>query len=525
VSVGRFAAEGLQIELGLGFAPLPGTNLTLVRSTGPEPITGQLANLTHGQRIELSYAGVSYPFLVNYQGGSGNDLVLHWNNTRVMAWGVNHPVPVVVDGGDVFAGRAITAFDATGALTVLQSHDGTVAGWNHGSNLIPQLVDPPGVLAGRRITRLVAGTYHALALCDDGTVAAWGSGPYGEMGNGTYTSSATPVAVDLSGVLAGRKVIDVAAGEYCGFALCADGTIGAWGWNYYQQLGTKSTTGSALPVRVHADGVLAARRVIKLASGTRHTLGLCDDGALVAWGYNSNGQLGNGSTITPDEPVLVDAAGVLAGKTVVAMGTGDSSSYVLCSDGTLAAWGSNEHGRLGNGSAAANSTVPVEVDRSGVLAGKTVSAISAGGSHVVVRCSDGTLAGWGRNSSGQLGNNSTVNSPVPVAMAADISLNGSRFVFAEGGGSFTTGVVALPPIGAAVTRAATSLADNGATLNATVMPNGSDTAVSFEYGLTEAYGATVIASPDKVSGTEPTPVSAVIDGLIPGTIYHFRVVT
>ena len=104
----------------------------------------------------------------------------------------------------------------------------------------------------------------------------------------------------------------------------------------------------------------------------------------------------------------------------------------MCADGTLVTWGYNNYGQLGNNSTT-NSSVPVLVDRTGVLAGKTVVAISAGGSHALALCADGTLAAWGYNSSGQLGNSSTTTAKVPVLVNTSALRPGERIVAAHGG--------------------------------------------------------------------------------------------
>jgi hypothetical protein len=98
---------------------------------------------------------------------------------------------------------------------------------------------------------------------------------------------------------------------------------------------------------------------------------------LVAWGNNNFGQFGNGSTTNSSVPLQVSQSGVLEGKTVVAVSVGSEHSLALCSDGTLAAWGYNDQGLLGNGSTT-NSSVAVLVNQSGVLYGKTVVAVEAG---------------------------------------------------------------------------------------------------------------------------------------------------
>jgi len=119
--------------------------------------------------------------------------------------------------------------------------------------------------------------------------------------------------------------------------------------------------------------------------------------------------------------VAVDVANgtsALYGKTVIAIAARAYGNLVLCSDGTLAAWGINGTGELGNNSRI-NSKVPVAVNAANgisALFGKTVVAIAAGGFHNLALCSDGTLVAWGNNVEGALGDNSTTDRLVPVAV-------------------------------------------------------------------------------------------------------------
>ncbi len=196
------------------------------------------------------------------------------------------------------------------------------------------------------------------------------------------------------GVLAGKTVIAIATGAYHNLVLCADGTLAAWGNNYYGQLGNNSTDSSAVPVLVNQTGVLAGKAVIAIAAGGNYSLALCADGTMAAWGYNNDGQLGNNTTTDSSVPVRVTQTGVLAGKTVMAIDAGEMRSLCLCSDGTMAAWGENGSGQLGN-NGTTNSSVPVLVIKTGVLAGKSVTLVSNGSSHGFALCSDGFLASWG----------------------------------------------------------------------------------------------------------------------------------
>jgi len=184
--------------------------------------------------------------------------------------------------------------------------------------------------------------------------------------------------------------------------------LAAWGYNGFGQLGNGNTTESNVPVAINQTGVLANKTVIAVAAGDGHSIVLCADGTLAAWGANGNGQLGNGNTISSNVPVAVTQTGVLAGKTVIAVAAGGQHSLALCSDGTLASWGSNTlgpplgGGQLGNGSVS-SSNVPISVIQSGVLANKTIVSVAAGDGHSIVLCADGTLVAWGSNYFGQLG--------------------------------------------------------------------------------------------------------------------------
>jgi alpha-tubulin suppressor-like RCC1 family protein len=284
-----------------------------------------------------------------------------------------------------------------------------------------------GALSGKCVVAVSAGSFHSLALCADGTLVAWGRNDLGQLGNNSTIQSNVPINITNSGALSGKTVVAVSAGYYHNLALCSDGTVAAWGQNTYGQLGDGSKTNSSVPVAVSAAGGLSGKTVSGIAAGYYHNLAQCTEGSLVAWGRNSYGQLGNNSTTDSSTPVDITRSGVLNGLTVAQFAAGSDHSLVLCTDGSLAAWGRNNYGQLGEGSGA-NSALPVEVDSTDVLAGKIVTNISAGGWHNLALCSDGTLAAFGRNTSGQLGDGGTTNSGLPLV--ANLSGLGGKAIAA-----------------------------------------------------------------------------------------------
>jgi len=277
------------------------------------------------------------------------------------------------------------------------------------SSSMPMAVKTSGALAGKTIIALAAGGTHSLALASDGKIYAWGLNSNGQLGNNSQDNSLEPVAVTMSGALAGKTIIAVAAGGAHSLALASDGKIYAWGFNGNGQLGNNSQDDSLEPVAVTMSGALAGKTIIAVVAGGTHNLALASDGNFYAWGYNANGQLGNNSPNDCLEPTAVTMSGALAGKTVVAVAAGGRHSVALASDGKVYAWGHNGNGQLGN-SFSTDSWVPVPVTMSGALAGKTVVAVAAGGYHSVALASDGKIYTWGDNGNGQLGNNSTDDS-------------------------------------------------------------------------------------------------------------------
>ena len=274
------------------------------------------------------------------------------------------------------------------------------------------------VLKNKKIMQTVNGNGYSLALSADGTVYAWGRNEYGQLGNGvTATNSPIPVAVKTAGTpMNGKTIMQVAAGATHSLALATDGTIYAWGKNEYGQLGNDSTINSPVPVAVKTTGTpMDGKKIIQIHAGYEHSLALASDGTVYAWGRNNFGQLGKNDATDAHIPAAVQTLGTpMAGKVIVQLAAGNSQSMALASDGTVYTWGWNQHGQLGNGTTM-NSRIPVAVVTAGTpLAGKTISQIAAGNAHALAMTDDGTMYTWGWNQHGQLGNNSTINSSLPV---------------------------------------------------------------------------------------------------------------
>ncbi|HUY67187.1 MAG TPA: hypothetical protein VMV06_10250 [Acidimicrobiales bacterium] len=199
----------------------------------------------------------------------------------------------------------------------------------------------------------------------------------------------------------------VAAGQSHSVALTSTGTVYAWGRNGEGQLGNNSTVNTTVPVQVDLP---AGVTITAIASGWDQTLAVTSTGALYAWGMNKYGELGDGTTKKRDVPVLVHLP---AGVSVTAVAAGQYHSLAVTSTGAVYAWGDNATGQLGDNSTT-NSTVPVLVT---LPTGVKATAVGAGDSHSLVVTSTGAVYAWGKNTFGQLGDGGTNESNVPVLVA------------------------------------------------------------------------------------------------------------
>ena len=278
----------------------------------------------------------------------------------------------------------------TGTVKILDPLQGVPVAWGFNSygqagDLAANQSSVPATVPGLAgLAGLSAGYFHVLAVGTDGTVRAWGSNAAGQLGNGTVNFSSSPQLVPgVSGASA------VAGGGYHSLAVVAGGAVKAWGYDYYGQLGDGATG----VIRLSPVSVTGLTGVTAVAAGWNHSLALKGDGTVWSWGYNAGGQLGDGSTTNRSTPVPVSGL-----VNIVAIAAGSDHSMALRNDGVVFAWGYNAYGQLGNGTSI-DSGVPVQV--AGGLAG--VTAIACGRYHSVARKNDGTVAVWGNNSYGQIG--------------------------------------------------------------------------------------------------------------------------
>jgi alpha-tubulin suppressor-like RCC1 family protein len=314
----------------------------------------------------------------------------------------------------------ITKISTGGFHTCALTTGGGVKCWGYnaygqlGDNLTTNRlapVDVTGLTSG--VSAIEAGENHTCAITTSGGAKCWGYNAYGQLGDNSTTYQLAPV--DVTGLTSGVSVI--VGGEYHTCALTTGGGVKCWGSNIYGQLGDNSTINRLTPVDV--TGLTSG--VSAIAVGVNHTCAITTSGGVKCWGRNSEGQLGDNTMIQRLTPV--NATGLTSGISKLAVGR--YHTCALTTGGGMQCWGSNGYGQLGDNSTT-NRLAPVDV--TGLISG--VSAIAAGGYHTCALTASGGMKCWGSNVDGQLGNNSNINRNTPVDVTG---LTSGVFTIAGGG--------------------------------------------------------------------------------------------
>jgi hypothetical protein len=316
--------------------------------TWGENIQAQCGDGTTSYHLDPgSYTGLTN--VVQADGGRSYSMALRADGT-VYTWGA------YTEGGELGNGfQYSTALTPTSiglsnvvqvaagnshALALLRS--GNIVGW--GYNFYGQLGDQTQVLRvvpsattyPGCFVAIAAGYYHTLALRSDGTVWASGYGELGSVGDGTTAAyHTTPIQVPgLTDVVAIRAV------GYTSFALKSDGTVWAWGYNVFGQVGDGSGVQRNSPVQV--TGLTNIRAI---AASYYNGYAIRSNGECYAWGRGDLGGIGNGSPVDRYSPVLI--TGLTNPRKIE---SGDAGwAMALMQDGTLLAWGANTNKVLNTG--------------------------------------------------------------------------------------------------------------------------------------------------------------------------------
>jgi alpha-tubulin suppressor-like RCC1 family protein len=304
-------------------------------------------------------------------------------------------------------------------------------------------------------SEIATGSNHTLLLSGS-NLYAWGDDEDGELGDGGSTARSTPELIALPAYPSA-----IFAGNHTGYFIDAYNDLLSWGLNTTGQLGQNTTTNVSTPQYSDADAIAVSSfaghlialslqpttnggndgsvilgcgdnsqgqldaqvgsstsypvesdfqdnystAFMALSGGQRHSLALDYSGALWAWGDNSLGQLGDGTTISQFSPEEN-----FGGMSFSRLSAGSGHSAAIDQTGTFFTWGLNTSGQLANGTTT-SSTTPAPISLTGM------KDVSAGANHTLSLRDDGTVWAAGDNTYGELGDGTTMQRPTPVQVS------------------------------------------------------------------------------------------------------------
>ena len=264
---------------------------------------------------------------------------------------------------------------------------------------VERVLRTPSTLQGLgSVAQLVLGDAHACALDLEGRVLCLGFNDVGQLGDGPRELAdehrQRPGQVtDL------RDVVALTAGDDHTCALSADGLVSCWGRASDGQIGD----GALSSVRRSPSTALSLRGAVEVAAGADHTCARQGSGLVFCWGKNSDGQLGDGTTLTRAAPVQVVGL-----QDAVELAVSGDRTCARRLGGQVVCWGKNSDGQLGDGSTSGR-VRPVQV-----VGLQDAVELAAGPTHTCARRANGQVVCWGKNSNGQLGDGTAQRRMMPV---------------------------------------------------------------------------------------------------------------
>jgi alpha-tubulin suppressor-like RCC1 family protein len=367
-----------------------------------------LVSLTAAVPVVRASADTRLQYALPTMVAGGDAAYLIKNDGQLWSWG-NNSAGQIGDGTSTTRKRpvAITSqcaqISAGEAFTLCIGQDGSL--WSWGLNGWNQLgrtgsIYSPGQVGSAMDWRTVeAGYDHGAAIKFDGTLYTWGNNSQGQLGFGDTTRRTAPTKVNND-----VDWIAVAAGSGFTLALKANGKLYGCGDNSVGEMANGGTTTGPKTFTP-----IGSWRWRAISAGVGHVMAIRDNGALYTWGSNSSGQIGNNAGTT--NPVTAPYPVTVSGQVNVwrAVAPGGQHSVGIMADGSLWAWGINSHGELGLGSTASPKKTPQHVGTA-----RDWQYVSAGDDFTMLMRVDGSVVMWGNNLYGNLGNGTTTASSTAV---------------------------------------------------------------------------------------------------------------
>lgn len=312
---------------------------------------------------------------------------MFWHETEFIAPGLTEP-------------RAWTYDFGNSVITHLRSED-NIPGWG----VHAWLLRDGDVLPSRDKydAQVEGGSNHTMVLKDNGELWGWGSNYLGQLGNGTTIDLRTPKLISSD-----NDYKAISASHEHTLALNKDGTVVGWGYNRDGKLGVSTSGTHKTPV------TLALTNITQVEAGYRHGMALDASNNVWVWGDNHFGQLANSTGQDSKVPTKLTSI-----SDVTFIDSGEYASFVIKSNGTVWSWGRNDFAQLGRVTQNNDAHIPAQIHNL-----DSVNMIAAGTNHALALKEDGTVWGWGFNSSYQTGHfdrNNATTEPTQVTGLPEIT--------------------------------------------------------------------------------------------------------
>lgn len=343
-------------------------------------------------------------------GGGGTDAPIAPGTDAPIAPGTDAPIAPGTDAPAIPTGPTLVSLAAGHYVTCGVLDDGTARCWGDnregqlGDGTTTSSVTPVEVSGLTDATAIATGYEFSCALRSGGTVVCWGSGSNGRLGNGASDDSLVPVPV--TGL---TNIVEIGAGQSTACALEDDGTV--WCWGRGGDHGTTSFADTNVPVEV--PGLTGVAHLSTASHGgtsySSRTCGVRDDGTAFCWGFNDDGQNGVG-----DQSLVRTPADMMGVDDATAITAAMTHTCVVRADGTYCA---------GSGSMIGDGSVDRRFVATEVMTSVTFESLASGWEHTCGLTSGGDVWCWGRNGSGQIGDGEeiTIGDQRLVPSQADVT--------------------------------------------------------------------------------------------------------
>jgi len=267
------------------------------------------------------------------------------------------------------------------------------------------------------IIKIDLGLHHCLALTSNDRIFAWGYNFYGQLGDGTMINKNIPTDITSSfSFNENEKVKDVSLGAYYSTVLTTDGRIFTWGTNMYGQLGDGTNIDKHTPVDITSNFVLTENEeIIQISMNGYVSSAITSEGRIFTWGWNIFGQLGDNTFVNKNVPTEITANfSLIEDETITNIWLGVHHSSALSSNNKVFVWGNNGYGQLGDGTLI-NKSIPIEITSFfDLLENEKVTELSLSQFNSSALTNNGRVFTWGSNAYGLLGNNTNIDSNIPI---------------------------------------------------------------------------------------------------------------